>query len=77
MKMCAEVVCVYGDERASKTVATALAPDNLQAPEGLELSTVSNGRRVVSVVKLNGKIETMLATLDDLLACMVTAESML
>jgi hypothetical protein len=31
----------------------------------------------VSVVKLDGRAETLLATLDDLLACMLTAEGML
>ncbi|HID60945.1 MAG TPA: hypothetical protein EYP46_03700 [Hadesarchaea archaeon] len=77
MIMRAEVVCVYGDERAAKAVATALAPDNLQVPEGLEISTVAKGREVVSVVGLDGRAETLLATLDDLLACMLTAESML
>ena len=77
MKMRAEVVCVYGGERTSKTVAAAVSPDNLQVPEGLVISTVQKGRRVVSVVKLEGRAETLLATLDDLLACMLTSESML
>lgn len=77
MKMRAEVVCVYGDERTSKTVAAAVSPDNLQVPEGLVVSAVQKGRRVVSVVKLEGRAETLLATLDDLLACMLTAENML
>lgn len=77
MKMRAEVVCVYENERESKAVATALAPDNLQVPEGLEILTVAKDRRVVSVVGLDGRAETLLATLDDLLACMLTAESML
>jgi hypothetical protein len=77
MKMRAEVVCVYGDERTSKAVAAAVGPDNLQVPEGLAISTVQRGRRVVSVVGLEGRAETLLATLDDLLACMLTAENML
>jgi hypothetical protein len=77
MKMRAEVVCAYGDERTSKAVAAALGPDNLQVPEGLAISTVRRGRRVVSVVRLEGRAETLLATLDDLLACTLTAENML
>ena len=77
MKMRAEVVCAYGDERMSKAVAAAVGPDNLQVPEGLAISTVQKGRRVVSVVELEGRAETLLATLDDLLACMLTAEGML
>jgi hypothetical protein len=31
----------------------------------------------VSVVELEGRAETLLATLDDLLACTLTAENML
>jgi hypothetical protein len=77
MKMHAEVVCVYGDERMSKAVAAAVGPDNLQIPEGLVVSTVQKGRQVVSLIKLDGRAETLLATLDDLLACMLTAENML
>jgi hypothetical protein len=68
---------MYGDERMSKTVAAAVSPDNLQVPDGLVISTVQKGRRVVSVVKLEGRAETLLATLDDLLACVLTSESML
>jgi hypothetical protein len=77
MKMRAEVVCVYGDERMAKAVAAAVGPDNLQVPEGLVVTTVRRGRRVVSVVELEGRAETLLATLDDLLACTLTAENML
>lgn len=77
MKMRAEVVCTYGDERTSKAVAAAVGPDNLQVPAGLTISTVRKGRRVVSVVELEGRAETLLATLDDLLACTLTAENVL
>ncbi|MDI6883691.1 MAG: KEOPS complex subunit Pcc1 [Hadesarchaea archaeon] len=77
MRLRAEVICVYGDERVSKAVTAALGPDNLQVPEGLRLSTKAKARRLVSVVELEGRIETLLATLDDLLACTITAESMI
>jgi hypothetical protein len=77
MKMRAEIVCTYSDERTSKAVTAAVGPDNLQVPAGLTISTVRKGRRVVSVVELEGRAETLLATLDDLLACTLTAENML
>lgn len=77
MKLCAEVVCIYGDERTPKAVVAALGPDNLQVPKGLRISTEAKGKRVVSTVELEGRIETLLATLDDLLACTLTAESVL
>ena len=77
MRMRAEVTCVYGGERVPKAVAAALGPDNLLIPEGLRISTKARGKRVVSVIELDGKIETLLATLDDLLACTAAAESVI
>ena len=77
MKMRAEVTCVYGGERVPKAVAAALGPDNLQIPKGLKITTKAKGKRVMSVIELEGKIETLLATLDDLLACTAAAESVI
>ncbi|MEM3422022.1 MAG: KEOPS complex subunit Pcc1 [Candidatus Hadarchaeum sp.] len=77
MKMQAKVICEYEKDKMAKAVAKALAPDNLGLPKGMQVSTVSRGNKVVSLVKLDGKLETLLATLDDLLACTLTAESML
>ncbi|MFH1821422.1 MAG: KEOPS complex subunit Pcc1 [Methanobacteriota archaeon] len=77
MKMKAEVVCRYESLRVSKTVAKALEPDNLKLPEGLVVSTRAKGKRVASTVELDGRMETILATLDDLLACTLTAETLL
>ena len=77
MKMRADVVLTYGDERLSKAVARALGPDNLKLPEGLSVSTRAEGKKVVSEIELEGRIETLLATLDDLLACTLAAEIVL
>lgn len=77
MKLRAEITCFYDDERASKAVAAALGPDNLQVPDGLQVSTKTKARRLVNVVEMDGRIETLLATVDDLLACTITAESMI
>ncbi len=77
MKMRAEIICTYDDERTAKAVADAVGPDNLHVPKGLEISTVRKGRKVLSDVELEGRAETLLATLDDLLSCIVTAESMI
>lgn len=77
MRMRALVVCAYENEDISKAIADALRPDNLRAPKGIRIITRARGKRVVSEVELEGKIETLLATLDDLLACTSTAESVL
>jgi hypothetical protein len=61
----------------AKAVAGALEPDNLKLPQGLLVSTRASGKKVVSEVELDGRMETLLATLDDLLACTLTAEVLL
>jgi hypothetical protein len=77
VKLKTEIWCVYSDERISGAIAKALEPDNLKLPKGLRVRTKTSGKLVVSTVELDGKIETLLATLDDLLACAQTAENML
>lgn len=77
MKMRAEIFCIYGSSRASRAVAKALEPDNLTLPDGLAVSTRSRGSKVISIIELEGSMETLLATLDDLLACALTAETLL
>lgn len=77
MKMQANVVCTYDNERVSKAVAKALEPDNLKLPAGFIVKTRVRGKRVVSVVELDGRMETLLATLDDLLTCTLTSEIVL
>ena len=75
--MRAEVVCEYEDESVSKSVAAALQPDNLQAPDGVRVSTEQRGKQVVTKIEVDGRVETLLATIDDLLACTSTAENVI
>ena len=77
MKMRASVVCGYKKREAAKAIAAAIQPDNLQAPKGVRVRTKVDIARVTTLVELDGRIETLLATLDDLLACISTAEGML
>jgi hypothetical protein len=39
--------------------------------------TVRRGREVITTVRMRGRIETLLTTLDDLLACTEAAEGLL
>jgi len=75
--MRAKVVCTYGESGVAKAVAAALRPDNLQAPKGVRVVTNARGVQVVSTIELDGRMETLLATLDDLLACSSAAEGVL
>ena len=74
MKAKARVICEYEAERTARAIASALGPDNLEAPRGMQVVTKTKGKRVVTRVEMEGKVETLLRTLDDLLACTSTAE---
>jgi hypothetical protein len=75
--MRANVKCIYDRESFAIAVASALRPDNLQTPSGIQVRTVRRGKQVVTNIVIDGKIETLIATLDDLLFCTSTAENML
>ncbi|MEM2866023.1 MAG: KEOPS complex subunit Pcc1 [Candidatus Hadarchaeales archaeon] len=75
MELRARVRCLYPERRVAEAVARALSPDNVEG-KGVELRTVRRGKAVVTVVRMEGRIETLLATLDDLLACTEVAEDL-
>jgi hypothetical protein len=77
MKARARVLCAYENDAVSRSVASALQPDNLQPPKGMQIETTQQGSQVVTTLEADGRIETLLATLDDLLSCTSTAENML
>jgi hypothetical protein len=77
MKMKAKIVCTYENESTSRAIAAALSPDNIQLPRDIRVVTLARGRRVISEVEMEGRIETLLATLEDLLSCTSTAENVL
>jgi len=77
MKMRAKIVCAYESDSTSRAIAAALRPDNLQVPKGIQITTVARGKQVITRVEMDGRIETLLATLEDLLSCTSTAESVL
>jgi len=77
VKLKAEVTVEMESKRLSDAVAESISPDNQKVPEGLTVKTLAQGRRVISRVACNKSFETFLATLDDLLSCMQTAEKTL
>jgi len=75
MDISAEIEVDYGDGRLARSVAAAVSPDNVSAPGGVRIQTRSEGGRVVTHVQIRGRIRTLVATVDDLLACMQAAEN--
>ena len=68
------MVLEYADVRTAEAVADAVSPDNFKTPAGLFVKTFRRGCSVVSEVKAEGKFGTFVATVDDLLFCVSTAE---
>ncbi len=70
----AELRLFYKNEREAETVAKAVSPDNVQVPQGLFIETVQKGFEVITKVDCQNRLQTLIATLDDLLACVSVAE---
>ena len=70
----AEIHISYKNEREAEAVANAVSPDNVEVPQGLLIETVRNGSEVHTKVECQTRLQTLIATLDDLLACVSVAE---
>jgi len=62
--------------RISKSLVQALEPDNIKMP-GLDVSREANQYSAVFKLTYEGKIETFIFTLDDLLGCLHAARETL
>jgi hypothetical protein len=73
----ATITLEYGDQKTAEAIANAVSPDNFKTPAGLSIKTVRKGSQVLTEVKTEGKLATFIATIDDLLFCVSTAEKTL
>lgn len=73
----AEITLSYANEKEAEAVAKAVSPDNVQTPKGLTVQTFRKGCKVVTHVRCEMRLQTFLATLDDLLRCVSVAEKTL
>lgn len=73
----AEIKLKYRTAKYAEAVAKAVSPDNFKVPPGLSIETVSEENKVVTHIKCKKEIPTLTATVDDLLACITTAEKIL
>ena len=76
-KLEATITLEYGDAKTADALANAVFPDNFRTPAGLFIRTVRKGRCVLTELKSAGKLATFIATIDDLLFCVSTAEKTL
>ena len=70
----AEIRLSYKNKREADAVANAVAPDNIEVPSGLYIETVRDGFDVLTKIECQTRFQTLIATIDDLLACVSVAE---
>ena len=73
----AEIIIEYRSTKEAEVVAKAVSPDNFKTPLGLSINTDSRGRKVFTHIRCTRKIPTFIATIDDLLFSVTTAEKIL
>jgi hypothetical protein len=61
----------------AEAVADAVFPDNFGTPNGLSVKTKSEKKTVVTKIQCHQGFPTFVATVDDLLFCVTTAEKTL
>ncbi len=64
----------YKNEREAEAVAQAVSPDNVKVPQGLFIKTTRRGSEVLTQIRCELRLQTLIATIDDLLCCVSTAE---
>ncbi len=70
----AELRVVFCDDRESEGALRSLLPDNEPLPPGLSVEMVVEGRVLVAEIRCERGVDSLLATLDDLLASLNLAE---
>ena len=70
----AEIRLSYRNEREAETVTKAISPDNMELPKGLQIETIQHDSEVNTKIKCQTRLATLIATIDDLLACVSVAE---
>lgn len=70
----AEIKLKFKNEKEAESIIKAISPDNIEVPLGLYIKTLQNGSEVLTTVNCKKGLQTLIATLDDLLACVSVAE---
>ncbi len=76
-KLKATIKLECDDEPTAEALARAISPDNYKVPLGLIVETQRQGKFVATEITFDGKLATFIATIDDLLSSLTTAEKTL
>jgi hypothetical protein len=73
--MRAEIKIQYRNEKIPEIIAKAISPENFKTPKGLNIKTINKGKKLITNIYCNIKLSTFIATIDDLLFSISTAEN--
>lgn len=73
----AEITLEYDDVSMAESVARAVSPDNSVTPTGLSVDTRTEKNKVITKIICSRGFKTFIATVDDLLFSIATAEKTL
>ena len=76
-KLEAKITLEYENQKTASTITYAISPDNFTGPSNLSITTIRKNAKVLTEVKSIEKLSTLIATIDDLLFCVSTAEKIL
>ena len=74
--MKATVTTRYPDASVARSIGAALKADNRAAPKPLRITSQVKGKQVVSVISHAQDIESLLATIDDLLLSLIAVDGL-
>jgi len=75
--MNAKIRVSFSNPREAEAASKALQPDDAETPSYLKVETVSKGRYVESNIVCEGKLETLISTVDDILGSVVMVKKTL
>jgi len=73
----AEITVEYDNSKVAEAIADAVSPDNYGTPTGLSVKTRTEKAKVITEIKCRQSFPTFIATIDDLLFSIATAEKTL
>ena len=65
---------IYEDSKTARSIMEAISPDNLDAPEGIDVDAKVDGNTLKISISCSRDIGSLLSTVDDLLSCVQAAE---
>ena len=75
--MRARITTYHADPSVARSIESSLKADNKAAPAPLRISSRVNGARLISTITGAEDIGSLLTTIDDLLLCLIAADSAL